>query len=242
MLPAILCGMARRGGSSDDSQTSDAAVDLNEIVSYNLRAARELRGWTQEDLADRLESIVGTRPSLGNISSMERYWQGGRRRAFTLHQIGLFALAFDLPILWFLLPPPGDHREIREYDKSLDHLYILLLGREDQLPPLYDRLQKLGIQNLTPVEESYELITGVTLPEGKLSYKERRKAALLEFLDEHGDGLDRAFADIRQFIQHADKVGIRGFVAAQTGDSDFLTRNIRPGEDPENTPEPDESS
>ena len=116
------------------------------------------------------------------------------------------------------------------------------MGSEDQLPPLYDRLQKLGIQNLTPVEESYELITGVTLPEGKLSYKERRKAALLEFLDEYGDGLDRAFADIRQFIQHADKVGIRGFVASQTGDSDFLTRNIRPGEDPENTPEPDESS
>ena len=31
------------------------AVDVNAVVSYNLRIAREQNGWTQEQFADRLE-------------------------------------------------------------------------------------------------------------------------------------------------------------------------------------------
>jgi len=55
-------------------------VDLNEIVSYNFRAARELRGWTQEETAQTLEPLLGQRLPQASISAIERAYVGDRRR------------------------------------------------------------------------------------------------------------------------------------------------------------------
>src|SRR5438105_4493066 len=73
-------------------------------------AARDLRGWTQEDLAERLERYLGQRLTQAAVSSIERAWDGDRRREFDAHELLIFAMVFNLPIIWFLLPPPGDHR------------------------------------------------------------------------------------------------------------------------------------
>ena len=55
-------------------------VDLNQVVAYNVRAARELRGWTQDQFADRLEPYMGQRMTQAGVSSIERAWDGDRRR------------------------------------------------------------------------------------------------------------------------------------------------------------------
>ena len=82
-------------------------VDVNQVVAYNIREARLLRGWTQEDLAARLEHFSGTRLTQAGISSIERAWDGERPREFDAQEILIFALAFHLPIIWFLLPHPA---------------------------------------------------------------------------------------------------------------------------------------
>ena len=87
---------------------ADGEIDLNQVVAYNVREARELRGWTQQDLSLRLEPYLGQRLTQAGVSAMERAWDGERKREFDAHELLVFALVFDLPIIWFLLPPPGD--------------------------------------------------------------------------------------------------------------------------------------
>jgi transcriptional regulator with XRE-family HTH domain len=82
-------------------------LDANQVVAYNFRAARELRGWTQEETARRLAPYIGQELPKASISGIERSFDGERRRFFDAQELVAFSLAFDLPIVWFLLPPPG---------------------------------------------------------------------------------------------------------------------------------------
>jgi len=196
-------------------------VDLNQVVAYNIRKARLLRGWTQEELADRLEPYLGQRLTQAGVSSIERAWDGERRREFDAHELLIFAMVFDLPILWFLLPPPGDHRVMRSTTRPVDELYAWLLGRPDQIEPVYERLRQLGIADPTAAEATVEKITGVPATAKQWSYRERRKELLLALLDEHADSLDSAVDELGRWVDHLRQVGIRGFIAEHTGDEDF---------------------
>jgi transcriptional regulator with XRE-family HTH domain len=196
-------------------------VDLNQVVAYNVRAARELRGWTQEDLAERLEPYLGQRLTQAGVSSIERAWDGDRRREFDAHELLIFAMVFDLPILWFLLPPPGDHRLMRSTTRPVDELYAYLLGRPEQLEPLYARLSDIGISDPTLAEQTVEQITGTPSSSRQWSYRERRKELLLALLDQHADDLDNAVDELGTWIDHLRQVGIRGFIAEHTNDDAF---------------------
>ncbi len=196
-------------------------IDLNQVVAYNVREARQLRGWTQEELADRLEPYLGQRLTQAGISSIERAWDGDRRREFDAHELLIFAMVFDLPILWFLLPPPGDHRLMRATTRPVDELYTWLLGRPEQLEPLYERLRQLGIADPTVAEETVEKITGVPSTARQWSYQERRKELLLALLDDHADNFDKNIEELGQIVDHLRQVGIRGFIAEHTNDEDF---------------------
>ncbi len=88
-------------------------VNLNEIVAYNFRRARELRGWTQEEAAVALEPFLGTRLRQAAVSSIEGAFGGDRRREFDAQELLAFACGFDLPLIWFFLPPPEDHRTLQ---------------------------------------------------------------------------------------------------------------------------------
>jgi transcriptional regulator with XRE-family HTH domain len=196
-------------------------IDLNQVVAYNVREARQLRGWTQEELADRLEPYLGQRLTQAGVSSIERAWDSDRRREFDAHELLVFAMVFDLPILWFFLPPPGDHRIMRATTRPVDELYAWLLGRPQQLEPVYERLRQLGITDPTAAEKTVEHITGVPSGAKQWSYRERRKELLLALLDEHADSLDKAVEELGQRIDHLRQVGIRGFIAEHTHDEDF---------------------
>lgn len=77
----------------------------NQLVAYNFRRARQFRGWTQEDAAERLEPYVGARWTKAAISAIERSATGAKPREFTADDLAAFAGAFELPIIWFFLLP-----------------------------------------------------------------------------------------------------------------------------------------
>jgi hypothetical protein len=196
-------------------------VDINQVVAYNVRAARELRGWTQDDLADRLAAYTGMRPTQANVSAIERAWDGDRRREFDAHELLIFSLVFELPIMWFLLPPPGEHRLMANTTRPVDELYMHLVGRPDQLEPVLDRLRQLGATEPTIAEETVERITGQPSSNREWSYTERRKQLVLALLDHKADRLDKAADELGAFFDHLRQVGIRGYLAEHTNDDDY---------------------
>jgi transcriptional regulator with XRE-family HTH domain len=92
-------------------------MTANQIVSFNLRRARELRGRTQQDCAERLTASVGERWSTESYAQAERAAAGKRVRRFDADELHAFSRVFGLPIAFFLVPPPatvggGSHEPI----------------------------------------------------------------------------------------------------------------------------------
>ncbi len=83
-------------------------ITLDQVVAYNLRQARQLRGWTQIQAAEQLEPYLGERWSAAVFSAAERSFESTRVREFTASQVIAFALGFELPTAWFYLPPSMD--------------------------------------------------------------------------------------------------------------------------------------
>jgi hypothetical protein len=218
--------MVGRRQTPTDAKRPDLArrpgqADLNEIVAYNFRAARELRGWTQEDTA---RALLGQRLPQASISAIERAYEGDRHREFDAHEILDFALAFDLPVVWFFLPPPRDHRNLHHTTNIVSELYGIVFGRETQLEPVYDRLRQLGIDEPTEVDRTIENLTGWPSPARRSSYRERRKQLLLALLDEYTDDVDRAAEAIGAFFDHLRQIGVRGLVAERLQDPGYTAR------------------
>ncbi len=100
---------AIRGTShtSGDLTVVSIVMSPNRVVAYNLHRARNLRGWTQEQAAERLELFIGKRWSKASWSAAERSSSGGERlREFTADELIAFSRCFELPPAWFLAPPP----------------------------------------------------------------------------------------------------------------------------------------
>lgn len=222
-----MIGRERALGDPDLRPPADSRggqADLNGVVAYNFRAARELRGWTQEETAQALEPLLGQRLPQASISAIERAYEGDRRREFDAHEILAFAIAFDLPMVWFFLPPPGDHRILHHATNTVSELYAIVLGREDQLGPVYDRLRQLGIDDPSQAARTVEALTGRASPARQDSYRERRKQMLLALLDQYTDRVDRAAEEIGAFFDHLRLVGVRGLVAENLNDPDYVSR------------------
>lgn len=83
----------------------------NQIVAINLRVARTLKGWTQEEAADHLAPYLGERWSKASWSVAERSAaHSDRIKQFTADDLAALAAAFDLPISFFFHPPSGPER------------------------------------------------------------------------------------------------------------------------------------
>ncbi|MEU9285999.1 hypothetical protein AB0D57_15045 [Streptomyces sp. NPDC048275] len=78
---------------------------VNEVVAYNMTRARKERGWTQQNVAERLQRYTGRQWSNASISAAERSWQGGRSRKFDANELVALSVIFDYPVAYFLLPP-----------------------------------------------------------------------------------------------------------------------------------------
>jgi len=88
------------------------APTVNQLVAYNMTRARRSRGWTQQEVAERLEKYTGRSWSKASISAAERSWQGGRPRKFDADEMLALAIVFDTPIAYFFLPMEEGNRVI----------------------------------------------------------------------------------------------------------------------------------
>ena len=219
----------RKPATADTGAASQSVVNLNEVVAYNFRRARELRGLTQEEAALALEPFLGQRLLQAGISALERSYGGDKRREFDAQEILAFACAFDLPLLWFLLPPPQDTRRLQGTSDHVHELYTLALGREDQLEELYERFRELGMPEPGADDQTAAAVFGGPTAKALGDYRHRRKQMLLALLDDYADQVDSSAQELGQFFDHLRQVGIRGLVAEQLGDADYLPPAAGPG-------------
>lgn len=137
---------ARQGRPAPPRAQGEDSVDANAVVSYNLRAIRERKGWTQPDVARRLAEFTGHELPKGSVCNMERGYEHGRGRHFDAHELYLLSVVFDVPIVYFFLPPPAGLGPDRLADtgQPLVDLYATALGDNDQLVALDERLVHPG--------------------------------------------------------------------------------------------------
>jgi transcriptional regulator with XRE-family HTH domain len=204
--------------SQVDHSNLPPEVDLNQVVAYNIREARHLRGWTQEQLATRLEPYLGRRLTQAGVSSIERAWDGERRRHFDAHDLLTFAMVFNLPLLYFLLPPPGDNRRLHGSSLNLTEVCVWLLGREEQLEPVYERLRQYEITDPPAAAETVETLTGITSPAALWNFRERRKEFIVALLDQYADNFYRNVEQLARIFDQLRQAGIRGFIDSANPD------------------------
>lgn len=128
-----------------------APLDLNAVVAYNFKAIRLVRGLTQEQVADRLAGFTGHRLPQASISQMERSFDGDRRRFFNSHELYLFSKVFDVPIVYFFLPPPAClDQKIANTGEALATVLKSLFGTSASLRAVDTRLIEIADRSLAP--------------------------------------------------------------------------------------------
>jgi transcriptional regulator with XRE-family HTH domain len=209
--------MARRTKKATPIEEPPApkVLDANQVVAYNFRAARELRGWTQEETAHRLAPYIGQVLPKASISGIERSLDGERKRFFDAQELVAFSLTFDLPVMWFLLPPPGaaDY-QLAAAGRSLQLLANMLLGRDDQLEDIKERMREL--RKADP-ESSGEVLAEAGGFPAELSWKHfqrSREEALFELVEEETSDIERLMGDLRRVVARFDDLSQRSHYAS----------------------------
>jgi transcriptional regulator with XRE-family HTH domain len=116
----------------------------SQVVAHNLTCARVLRGMTQAEIAERLTRLTGTNWSQATVAQAEGSVTGSRVRQFTANELVALARTFDLPVLYFFLPPEDGARALETPDSpakgwSWEYLLLLLWGHAKNFPIVADR-------------------------------------------------------------------------------------------------------
>lgn len=214
-------GRARKAADPSAEQprySGEPRMDVNAIVSYNLKAIREKRGWTQEDVAAGLARLTGHRLPQASISAMERGYDGDRRRRFDAHELYLLSMVFNVPIVYFFIPPPDTgFRELADTRRPVSELYVSVLGREYQLDDLDERLSDLNITNPEEVDAIAAAIFGSKEEAAQNwhdHYRTWRKKRLAEMARTYGDQLDEVAEFLGKFANQITQLGPTGYLQA----------------------------
>jgi len=203
---------------------ADAGMDVNAVVSYNLKAIRERRGWTQEDVAAGLAQLTGHRLPQASISAMERGYDGDRRRRFDAHELYLLSTVFGVPIVYFFMPPPDTRmRELADTGRPVSELYVSVLGRADQLEELDARLADLNLTNPDEVDDAAAALFGskdAAAQNWHTHYRTWRKERLAEMARTSGDELDEVAEFLGRFANQITQLGLTGYLKAMAHKSD----------------------
>lgn len=129
--------MAR--GKAEEAQRWTAS----QVVAHNFTQARELRGLTQTEVAERLSRFTGSNWSQATVAQAEGSVGGQRVRQFTANELVALARTFDLPVLFFFLPPDDGVGGLVADDAKAglpwEYLLTLLLGHRGSFPVFADR-------------------------------------------------------------------------------------------------------
>jgi len=196
------------------------ALDVNAVVSFNVKAIRERRGWTQQSVAERLSHLTGHQLPQASISAMERGFDGDRRRRFDAHELYLLSVVFDVPIAYFFVPPPGAGMTLlADTARPVSELYAALLGKESQLGPLDERLAEIRINNPEETDPVLAAVFGGP-EEGARNWHESfrtwRKKRLREIEREYGDRLDEVVVFLKEFATKVETLGPRGYLESMS--------------------------
>jgi transcriptional regulator with XRE-family HTH domain len=106
----------------------------NQVVAGNLVRLRQRRGLTQGEVARLLSAVAGKQWTEAMVAHAERSVTGNRVREFTADDLVTLARAFDVPVLYFLTPPPTGIF-VHVPGSRIDTLTMLeaVLGRLDNL-------------------------------------------------------------------------------------------------------------
>ena len=220
--------------SGQSSSNRPAPIDVNAIVSYNLKVLRERRNWTQQYVAQKLSMLTGHVLPQASISSMERGFDGERRRRFDAHELYLFSIVFDVPITYFFLPPPNTgFDELADSGRQVAELYRSLLGTDAQLVEMDERLEGIKVSNPDQADRILALIYGAdkSLRNWHEHYRTWRKKRLVALSKEYGDELDDVAARLAKFAEAIAVLGPKGYLqsmAHKDGESVHLDPLPRP--------------
>jgi transcriptional regulator with XRE-family HTH domain len=106
----------------------------NQVVAANLTRLRHRRGLTQAETARLLSAVAGKEWTEAMVAHAERSVTGNRVREFTADDLVTLARAFDVPVLYFLTPPPSGIF-VQVPNSQIDTLTMLeaVVGRLDNL-------------------------------------------------------------------------------------------------------------
>ena len=198
---------------------ADTGIDVNAVVSYNLKAIRERNGWTQQEVADNLGRLTGHVLPQASISAMERGFDGERRRRFDAHELYLLSVLFDVPIAYFFVPPPGSERtHLADTGDWLSTLYAAVLGQERQLAPLDERLAEIGIKNPEEADQAMVAVLGPKTAAGAWHdhFRVWRKRRLRQLERQYGDRLDEVADFLAEFAAQVKAVGPKTYLESVT--------------------------
>lgn len=191
---------------------SRTEIDVNAIVSFNVRFIRQLRGLTQDQVARKLGALTGHQLPQASISAMERGFDGQRRRRFDAHELYLLALVFEVPILYLFIPPPGsDRSELADSRKPTSTLIDTLIGAGEGLERVDERLAGLAIglaPDLSPTSDGW-----------MDAYREWRQERLRHIEEQHADELDQVADLLVQIGTQIQQCGPSGFLESFSGDT-----------------------
>ncbi len=120
------------------------AWSASQVVAHNLTRARELRGLTQAEVAERLSRFSGTRWSQVTVAQAEGSVSGQRVRSFSANELVALARTFDLPVLYFFLPPTDGGGGLETPGAPAkgwpwEYLLMLVWGHAKNFPLVADR-------------------------------------------------------------------------------------------------------
>ncbi len=196
----------------------DTLMDVNAVVSYNVKDIREERGWTQQSVAERLARLTNHQLPQASISAMERGFDGDRRRRFDAHELYLLSVVFDVPISYFFVPPPEPGLALLgDTHRPVDELYPAILGHEWQLPAMDKRLAKNNLQNPEKGDRVLKAIFGA---EGAARnwhqhYRTWRKKRIQVLKRQYGDGLDEVADFLGEFVEGIKALGPEGYLQSK---------------------------
>ena len=194
---------------------ASTGMDVNAVVSYNLKAIRERKGWTQQEVADNLGRLTGHVLPQASISAMERGFDGERRRRFDAHELYLLSVIFQVPIAYFFVPPPGSERtRLADTADPLTSLYAAVLGDERKLAPLDERLAEIGIANPEEADQAMVAVLGAKTATGAWHdhFRVWRKRRLRQVERQYGDKLDEVADWLAEFAAQIKAVGPKTYL------------------------------
>ncbi len=117
-----------------------------------------------------------------------------------MQEVVAFALTFELPFIWFLIPPPDIGLKLEGLDGPVAQLWRIAIGTDAQADQIEGRLAAFAEYNPDAAHEvaaeALDFELGVTIEH----YQHLRRDALVDMVTEERDALDELFAEMQRLL------------------------------------------